>query len=115
MTGAISHAEAHKAWAEAQLVAFRAMSPRQRISAVKSGALEHWTETTRAAALDLLGAEEIKPDLSAGGQIHGFEPALCPLPPLATTSPRFDRLLMATLGGWAVLMIAVTVQAYWPF
>jgi len=112
MTDRISHAEAHKLWSEKQLTLFREMGTRERVNAVKSGALDHWTEITRGAALDLLGEARNRGSAWTSLQTRKFEPAHHPLPQQARHASRFDLTLIAAGTGWAAMMIAVAVHAY---
>lgn len=115
MTDRISNEEAHELWSQKQLMRFRKLKNHGRLHAVKSGALEHWTEAARNEALDLLGehAQQASPPYPA--QMRKFEPALKALPPQLTHAPRLDRLLIAAGTGWAVIMLAAAGRAYWFF
>lgn len=112
MTERISHTEAHEVWSEEQLALFHQMGARERLNAVKSGALEHWTEAARAAALDLLGDNEIRPASSPTPQTVRFEHARHPLPPQAVLAARMDRFMVAASVGWTAIMIAAAANAY---
>ena len=112
MTERISHTEAHKLWSDAQLAVFRKMRTRERVNAVKSGALEHWTEPAREAALDLLGDVGNRGGTWTTLQTRKLEPALHPLSPQARHSSRVDLTLISAGTGWAAMMIAVAVHAY---
>lgn len=112
MTDQISHTEAHEKWSEKQLSLFKAMKPRERLNAVKSGALEHWTKAARDAALDLFGHDESRASISYTPQTLRFEPALYSLPRQATYSSRLDPTLFAAVLGWVVIIIATAGQAY---
>lgn len=115
MADRMSHEESHEAWSEAQFVAFRAMGGHDQISAVKAGALDHWTEKARNAAFDMLGR---------GGKINAapetaqslkFEPALQPLLLHPTRSVGFDRPMTIAATGWVVIITAVAGRAYGLF
>ena len=108
----LSNEEAHEFWSAEQLTAFQKMSNRERLNAVKSGALEHWTETARDAALDMLAPGEpvnVEADME---RFTEFERAEHALPPQAEHSAQFDLNLIAAGAGWAAMMIAVAAHAY---
>lgn len=111
MTDRISHTEAHEQWSEKQLVLFRGMGPHERLNAVKTGALKHWTEAPRAAALDLLGDDENPAATSHTPQTLCFEPAHHTLPPQAMKPTRIDLTLGAAGVGWAVIIVTTAVHA----
>jgi hypothetical protein len=112
MTDRIPHTEAHEEWSKKQLVLFRRMGTRERLNALKSGALEHWTEAVRAAALDLLGDNETQILSSPTPQALRFEPARNPLSPQAMRAARMDRFMIAAGVGWAAIMIATAARTY---
>ena len=112
MADRISNEEVHEIWSEKQLVLFSEMGRRERLNALKSGALEHWTANTRTAALDLLGDIENTPTASPPTQQVRFERASYPLPLLPMRAPRMDRFMIAASGGWIVAMIATAAHAY---
>lgn len=112
MTDQISHSEAHEMWSKKQLTLFHKMSPIERLNAVKSGALEHWTEATRAAALDLLGDKGTKALSSPAPRSRRFEAARHPLPPQSVRTARMDWFVSAATGGWTVVMLATAAHAY---
>ena len=112
MKDQISHKEAHEKWSEKQLALFRQMGAQERLNTVKSGALDHWTEATRTAALDLLGDNGTKETSSPSPQPTRFEPAHYPLPPQPMRAKRMDLLMVVAGGGWATIMIGITAHAY---
>lgn len=112
MTKRISHTEAHQAWSEEQLALFHQMGGQERVNTVKSGALEHWTEAARIAALDLLGDIGTKPTSSPTSQTVRFEHARQPLPPQAVRTARLDRFMITAGSGWTAIMIATAAHAY---
>lgn len=112
MTESISNVEAHEIWSENQLAEFQRMSARERLNAVKSGALEHWTEAARAAGLDLLSDAGSKTISSSTPQTRRFEHAPHPLPPLVVRTPRMDWFVGAASIGWAAIVIATAARAY---
>lgn len=115
MADRISNEEAHELWSQEQLALFRQMQSRERLHAVKSGALEHWTEAERNEALDLLGEHAKQASTPYPAQMCKFEPALRSLPSQLTHAPRIDRMLIAAGMGWAVIMLAAAGRAYWFF
>lgn len=112
MTDGISHEKAHEMWSEQQLALFQKMGTRDRLNAVKLGALENWTDATRSVALDLLGDNEIKTDSSPNQEMFRFEHARHPLLPQALRSPRMDRFMITALGGWTAIILATAAHAY---
>lgn len=115
MTEQISHTEAHEIWSEKQLVLFSKMKMRDRLIAVKCGALENWTDATRAAALDLLGDNETKIASSPSQKTLRFESARHPLLPQSVRSARTDWFMIAAGSGWAAIMIAIVAHVHGLF
>lgn len=112
MADRISNEEVHELWSEKQLVLFREMGVRDRLNAVKSGSLENWTDTTRAAAIDLLSDNETKPASSSTQKTFPFEHARHPLPLQVMRAARMDRFMIVASGGWTAVMIATAAHAY---
>lgn len=112
MTESISNVEAHEIWSENQLAEFQRMSARERLNAVKTGALEHWTETARATGLDLLGENGSKATNPPTSRTHHFEQARHPLPPQLVRPPRIDWFVFAASIGWTAIVIATAARAY---
>lgn len=112
MTERISAEEAHELWSQQQLELFREMGTRERLNALKTGALENWTEATRDAAFDLLGDLEIKPVSASSQKTSSFEPARHPLPLLILRSTRTDRFVITAVGGWTAVMLATAAHAF---
>lgn len=112
MTERISHTEAHEFWSAEQLVLFRQMDARERVNTVKSGALEHWTEAARAAALDLLSENGSKATNPSTSRTRHFEPARHLLPEQIVRAARVDQFMIAAGGGWTAIMIATAAHAF---
>lgn len=88
------------------------MGAQARLNTVKSGALEHWTETARAAALDLLGDYRAKAISPPTTQTRCFEHARHPLPQQAVRTARMNWFTVAASVGWAAIVIATAAHAY---
>jgi hypothetical protein len=112
MADGLSHAEVHAKWSTGQLMAFYAMSCPERLNAVKSGALEHWTADDRNAALDILSRSAVPEHVHEEPGLGRFEPASQPIPQFATNSPLFDRPMITAMVGWALLVGATAGRAY---
>ncbi|MDA8365317.1 MAG: hypothetical protein M0Z84_16245 [Gammaproteobacteria bacterium] len=109
----LSQQQIHEEWSGQQLENFRLLPPEDRLLAVKTGALRHWTAQDREKALRLFssanGPEKLKlPAI----KVQDFGPAQKPLPPLATLSGRVDFLLAAALGGWLLILSAFSGHAF---
>lgn len=107
-----SHAEAHAAWSADQFAEFKRLSPKDRLTAVKNGALEDWRKSYRDAALNLVAGVKKTRSSSARPAAHPFEAATTPLPHLATRSPSVDPFLIVAVGGWLLIVALVAAYAY---
>ncbi len=108
-----SHKAIHEEWSRQQLENFRSLSPADRLLAVNTGALEHWTTRDREEAHRFFGTNTRGPSLTLPAiSTRNFEPARKPLPPLATRSGRVDFLLAAALGGWLLILSALSGHAF---
>lgn len=108
-----SHEQIHKEWSRQQLKQFRSLSPADRLLAVNTRALDHWTTRDQEDALRLFGSDNLAPPLILPAlDAQDFEPAQKPLPPLATHSGRGNFLLAAALGGWLLIISAFSGHAY---
>ena len=111
----LSNQEAHEFWSAEQLTAFQKMSNRERLNAVKSGALEHWTQTARDAALDMLAPGEpvnVEADME---QFTEFEHAEHALPSLQVRTPLFDQTTAVAAVGWAFCVLLAAASAFGLF
>lgn len=107
-----SHAEAHAAWSAEQFAEFKRLSSKDRLAAVKNGALEDWRKGYRDAALNLIAGVKKTPSSSARPAAPPFEAATTPLPRLATHSPSVDPFLIVAVGGWILIVALVAAYAY---
>ena len=107
-----SHAEAHAAWSAEQFAEFKRLSSKDRLAAVKNGALEDWRKGHRDAAFNLIAGVKKTPSSSARPAAPPFEAATTPLPRLATHSPSVDPFLIVTVGGWILIVALVAAYAY---
>lgn len=112
MTKQISHREAHKMWSEKQLALFRQMGAQERLNAVKSGALEHWTATDRDAALNLIGGIAIDDFSQPTPRTVCFEAARQPLPEQTMRAAWWDVFMIMAGGGWATAIIVTAAHSY---
>ena len=109
----LTHAQVHTEWSAAQLIMFRAMSSQDRLMALKTGALENWTELDRNAALDLIGTiNRTPPPPTVKSTSIPFEPAKYHLAPLATRSRGFDRVKILAAMGWVLILATLAGHAY---
>lgn len=108
-----SHRQIHEEWSRQQLEKFRMLRPADRLLAVNTGALKHWTTRDREEAHRLFGTNPRGPSLTLPAiSTRNFEPARKPLPPLATRSGRVDFLLAAAFGGWLLILSALSGHAF---
>ena len=107
-----SHAEVHAAWSAEQYAAFKRLTPKARLMAVKNGVLADWKKGHRDAALNLIAGIKKHPSTSRSSATLALEPPTKPLPRLATRSPLVDPFLIVAGGGWVLIVALVAAYAY---
>jgi hypothetical protein len=106
----LSNEQVHVIWSHEQLAAFKHLSEKARLEAVKTGALEHWTEADRNAAFDLIGGEITAVSTNPMSTALAFE---APLKPLSRQGPRSRwPAPLPTLAGAGWIAIVALVAAY---
>jgi hypothetical protein len=112
MEQTLSHAQVHAIWSQEQFARFATMSHKDRLDAVKTGALEDWAATERDKAFDLLGNKETVAATSAVPTTAAFEAPSFPISRLTRRSRWPDPFISLAGGGWIAIVALVSACIY---